>query len=145
MALIFGLNVNIIQQGSLKSPYPWSQKTYLLLIIVILYTMLVFIVGLIDFTCKDFFKKYYMYQQCEVPTSLDVRIRCIIFYVKDVLSNGILLPKGKNRQECWKYLNNYIFCHHHIDNFIHHKLKVVLDNLLCFIHIEKKKLATIIL
>jgi len=43
----------------------------------------------------------YVYLQREAPTTLDVKARRTILRVlKDVLPSGILLLKGKDRQEC---------------------------------------------
>ena len=94
---------------------------------------------------RRFWQGDYVYLQREVPTTLDVRALRSIFWVKEVLTSGLLLLEGKDGRECREHSKNYAPCHLPIEGTVHPELAVVLECLACFVCREKKGAATMLL
>uniref|UniRef100_A0A7I4F635 Integrase catalytic domain-containing protein n=2 Tax=Physcomitrium patens TaxID=3218 RepID=A0A7I4F635_PHYPA len=71
--------------------------------------------------------------------------RHIILHIKNLLSNGIFLLKGKDGQECWKHSKNCVPYHLHIDGSINLELIVMPIGLIYFICSKKKETSIILI
>lgn len=67
-----------------------------------------------------------------MTTTLDIKTRCSILYIKDVLSSSILLLEDKDEKRHWKYSKNYGPYRLPIDDSIHPNLVVEPIGLPCF-------------
>jgi len=94
---------------------------------------------------KRFSQGDYIYLQLEALITLDVKARCTILHVKDVLSTSILLLEGKDGWECQEHSKNCAPYHLLVEDFAHSKLAVVLVGLSCYVCGEKKGATTMLL
>ena len=94
---------------------------------------------------QRFSKGDYAYLQREAPMNLDVKAGHTILCVKDILPSGIFLFEEKDGQECREHFKNCTSCHLPIKGTLHLKLAVVPEVLPCFICVEKKCAATMLL
>ena len=87
----------------------------------------------------------YVYLQCEVSTTLDMKAGKTILRVKDILPSGVHLLEGKDGQECRDNTKNCTPCHLPIEGTICPELAVVPAGYRCVVCGEKKGTATILL
>lgn len=83
--------------------------------------------------------------QYEVSTIINVKIGCIIFYIKDVLICGIFLLNGKNGHDYQEHSKDCAPCHFLINVYAHHELIVVSYDLCCFVCNKKNRATTILI
>lgn len=83
--------------------------------------------------------------QCDAPEILDVKARCTILRVKDVLPTSILLPEDKDGWACWEHSKNCAPSHLPTNCSMHPKLAIIPNCHLFFVCGEKKTAATLLL